>query len=89
VTIYIVIEGETPLVSLLDGAITVSVESTQISDPSECTDGVVAEAELNGTEILLCVQLNVNIEAGLLADLEGLLGTLSAQQTTMGMNQVH
>jgi hypothetical protein len=89
VTICIVIEGETPLVSLLDGAITVSVESTQISDPSECTDGVVVEAELNGTQILLCVQLNVNIEAGLLADLEGLLGTLSAQQTTMGMNQVH
>src|SRR5919106_694460 len=84
VTICIVIEGETPLVSLLDGAITVSVESTQISDPSECTDGVVVEAELNGTEILLCVQLNVTVEAGLQADLEGLLGTLSAPQTTMG-----
>lgn len=88
VTICIVIDGATPIVSLLDGAITVTVESTPISDPSECTDGVVVEAELDGTQILLCVQLNVDVEAGLLADLEEILGTLplSAQQMTLGQN---
>jgi hypothetical protein len=87
VTICIVIEGETPLVSLLDGAITVSVDSTQIDDPAtECTEGIVVEAELDGTEILLCVQLNVTVEAGLQTDLQGILGTASTQQATTTPN---
>jgi hypothetical protein len=55
----------------------VSVESNQITDPSECsTDGIVVEAELDGTQIRLCVQLNVVVDADLQAGLETLLPTL-------------